>query len=198
MILIIDNYDSFVFNIVRYCQELGAETVVRRNNRITISEITALAPDAIIISPGPCGPHEAGISLATVAAFSGRIPLLGVCLGHQCIGEAFGGRVLRAERPMHGIASKVTHDGTGIFADLPNPLAAGRYHSLIVELTEEASQFLSVTARSEDGEIMALAHHAHPTFGVQFHPESILTEYGHQLIGNFINIYKDLSGYALV
>lgn len=187
MILIVDNYDSFVFNIVRYCEELGADTRVLRNDAMRVDDIAALRPDGIIISPGPCGPDEAGESLDIINTLSGRVPILGVCLGHQCIGQAFGGRVSRAERPMHGIASKIDHEGTDIFAGLPNPFHAGRYHSLIVELPSDHTH-LRVTARSEEGEIMGLAHKIHPTFGVQFHPESVLTEHGHRLIDNFLRI----------
>ena len=198
MILILDNYDSFVFNIVRYCQELGEATLIRRNDVGTIADIEALKPQGIIISPGPCGPKEAGLSLDVIHAFSGHVPLLGVCLGHQCIGEAFGGTVTRAQRPMHGIASQIRHDGTGVFAELPNLFNAGRYHSLIVTLPDDASSPLRVTAQSDEGEIMGLAHKTHPTFGVQFHPESILTEHGHRLIGNFLNLTKRLTDNALV
>lgn len=187
MILILDNYDSFVFNIVRYCEELGTTTRVIRNDAMTVDEIAASKPDAIIISPGPCGPDEAGVSLPAIRALSGRVPILGICLGHQCIGQAFGGVVARALRPMHGLASNIDHDGSDVFAGLPNPFRAGRYHSLIVRLNSDAVP-LRVTARSEDGEIMGLAHRTHPTFGVQFHPESILTEHGHTLINNFLKI----------
>jgi anthranilate synthase component 2/para-aminobenzoate synthetase component 2 len=198
MILILDNYDSFVFNIVRYCEELGAKTLVRRNDQGELADIEVLRPDAIIISPGPCGPNEAGLSLAVINRFSGHVPLLGICLGHQCIGAAFGGTVSRAKRPMHGIASGITHDGTGVFVELPQDFAAGRYHSLIVTLEDEATSPLRITARSDEGEIMGLAHRKHPIFGVQFHPESILTEPGHKLIGNFLNIVKRTSDNAVV
>ncbi len=198
MILVLDNYDSFVFNIVRYCEELGAETLIRRNDLGEIADLEALNPHGIIISPGPCGPKQAGLSLDVIHAFSGRVPLLGVCLGHQCIGEAFGGTVTRAQRPMHGIASTIKHDGTGVFVDLPEVFNAGRYHSLIVTLPDEAISPLRITAKSDEGEIMGLAHKTHPTFGVQFHPESILTEHGHRLIGNFLNLTKRLTGDALV
>ena len=196
MILILDNYDSFVFNIVRYCEELDAETRVLRNDALSVDEIAALKPDAIIVSPGPCGPDEAGVSLPLIRALSGRVPILGVCLGHQCIGQAFGGVVTRAERPMHGLASKIDHEGTDVFAGLPNPFNAGRYHSLIVELPKGESA-LRVTARSEEGEIMGLAHRTHPTFGVQFHPESVLTEHGHTLIDNFLKIAARRHAYAV-
>lgn len=186
MILVIDNYDSFVGNVDRYLRELGATTAVVRNDALAVEDIVARAPDALIISPGPGGPAEAGISCAAIAALSGRLPILGICLGHQCIGAAFGARVGRANEPMHGRASSVHHDGAGLFAGLPDPLAAGRYHSLIVEV--EAASPLAVTARSDRGEVMALAHRGHPTFGVQFHPESILTVGGHRLFENFLAI----------
>ena len=198
MILILDNYDSFVFNIVRYCQELGADTQVRRNDVGTLSDIEALRPEGIIISPGPCGPHEAGLSLDLVARFSGRIPIFGICLGHQCIGAAFGGVIGRAKRPMHGLDSRITHDGTDIFDGLPHQFQVGRYHSLIVTLPHDESSPLRITARSEEGEIMGVQHRSHPTYGVQFHPESILTEHGHRLIGNFLSLAKRVAENALV
>ncbi len=186
MILVIDNYDSFVFNLSRYFEELGRPTTVVRNDQTTPDEIERMAPGAIILSPGPCTPTEAGVTLEVVRRFSGRIPMLGVCLGHQAIGEAFGGRVARAKKPLHGRSSRVRHDDAGLFAGLPNPLSVGRYHSLIVEFDEGYDGPLVVTGRSEEGEVMALAHREHPTFGVQFHPESILTEAGHRLLLNFI------------
>ena len=198
MILILDNYDSFVFNIVRYCQELGGETLVRRNDAVTLSDIEALKPERMIISPGPCGPHEAGLSLDLIRRFSGIIPILGICLGHQCIGEAFGGVIGRARRPMHGLDSRIDHDGTGVFSGIPDHFRAGRYHSLIVTLPKETTSPLRITARSEEGEIMGVQHKSHPTYGVQFHPESILTEYGHQLIGNFLSLDKRMADNALV
>jgi para-aminobenzoate synthetase component 2 len=183
MILVIDNYDSFVHNVTRYLRELGAAAEVKRND--------AIDPDAIdkevrgiVISPGPCTPNEAGISLDVVRKLSGKIPILGICLGHQCIGEAFGGRIARAKRPMHGEASAIRHDGGGVLAGLPDGFNAGRYHSLIVEL--EGDEPVTVTARSEDGEIMGLMHKTHPTFGVQFHPESVLTEHGYDILRNFL------------
>jgi para-aminobenzoate synthetase component 2 len=194
-LLILDNYDSFVFNIVRYCEELGATTRVKRNDALTINGIDALYPDAIILSPGPCGPDEAGISLELIKRFSGRIPILGVCLGHQCIGAAFGGTVIRAKTPMHGRASPILHDGTGVFDHLPNPFEAGRYHSLIVDLPEESA--LKVTAKSPDGEIMGLSHRTHPTHGVQFHPESVLTTHGYEVIDNFLTLAKDFKSHVM-
>ena len=194
-LLILDNYDSFVFNIVRYCEELGATTRVKRNDALTINDIDALDPDAIILSPGPCGPDEAGISLELIKRFSGRIPILGVCLGHQCIGAAFGGTVIRAKTPMHGRASPILHDGTGVFDHLPNPFEAGRYHSLIVDLPEESA--LKVTAKSPDGEIMGLSHRTHPTHGVQFHPESVLTTHGYEVIDNFLTLAKDFKSHVV-
>jgi len=185
MILIVDNYDSFVFNIARYFEELGETTRVVRNDAITPAEIASSGAKALVLSPGPCSPQEAGISSDVVRTFSGKLPILGICLGHQCIGEVFGGRVARARVPMHGRASAIEHDGTGLFAGLPNPLEAGRYHSLIVEVDEGGP--LDVTARSPDGEVMALAHREHPTFGLQFHPESILTSHGHDLLRAFLD-----------
>ncbi len=184
MILVIDNYDSFTFNLVQYLGELGAEPVVRRNDAITVDDIEAMAPDHILISPGPCTPNEAGISVDTVRRFSGRIPILGVCLGHQSIAAAFGGRVVRAARLMHGKTSAIHHDGTGVFMGLPSPFTATRYHSLIVE--EPLPDALRRTAWTAEGELMGLAHREHPTFGVQFHPESILTEHGHAMLKNFL------------
>jgi anthranilate synthase/aminodeoxychorismate synthase-like glutamine amidotransferase len=186
VILLLDNYDSFVFNLARYFEELGREPHVVRNDAITVEGAAALEPEAIVVSPGPCSPNEAGISLDLIRALSGKIPILGVCLGHQAIGQAFGGRVARARRPLHGRASRVVHDGTGLFEGLPDPVAVARYHSLIVELDPAYAGPLRVTGRSEEGEVMALAHAAHPTYGVQFHPESILTEGGHRLLENFL------------
>lgn len=190
MILVVDNYDSFVANIGRYLRNLGAETVEVRNDAITVDEVERLAPRALLISPGPGRPSEAGVSEALVRRFSGRLPILGVCLGHQAIGEVFGGRIARAREPMHGRASLVDHDGTGLFAGLPQPLTVGRYHSLIVELDPVAAPDLVVTGRSEAGEIMALAHRSHPTLGVQFHPESVLTPQGAAILANFLAIAR--------
>jgi anthranilate synthase/aminodeoxychorismate synthase-like glutamine amidotransferase len=186
VIVIIDNYDSFVFNVARYVQELGADAEVVRNDALTVRELAAMRPEAVILSPGPCTPVEAGISCDVVRQMSGQVPILGICLGHQCIGSVFGGRVVRARQPMHGRASSIRHDGCGLFAGLPSPLLVGRYHSLVV--ADEAGASYAVTARSEEGEIMALAHRNHPTWGVQFHPESILTEHGHALLGNFLDL----------
>lgn len=188
MIVIIDNYDSFVFNIARYFQGLGEATEVIRNDVISIRDLVGLRPRAVVISPGPRTPIEAGISVAVVRELSGQVPILGICLGHQCIGSVFGGGVARARRPMHGRSSYVTHDGQGLFKYLRSPLCVGRYHSLVVELDAACAPHLTVTARSDEGEIMALAHRSQPTFGVQFHPESILTEQGHMLLMNFLRL----------
>jgi para-aminobenzoate synthetase component 2 len=186
MILLIDNYDSFVFNIARYFAELDAEVEIVRNDRIDVSGIRALAPTGIVLSPGPCAPDSAGISCEVVRALSGKVPILGVCLGHQCIGEVFGGRVSTAHEPMHGRATPIRHDGTGVFDGLPQGFRAGRYHSLIVNLP--ASSPLRANAWSEMGEIMGLVHRDHPTVGVQFHPESILTEHGYDLFRSFLEM----------
>ena len=185
-LFVLDNYDSFVFNVARYLTRLGAEPLVLRNDRTSLAEIEALAPKAIVVSPGPCSPREAGISCDLVRAFSGRIPILGICLGRQVIGDVFSGHVTRALRPMHGRASPMLHQGANLFAGLKPETKAGRYHSLIVEETPAMLDMLSVDARSPDGEIMALSHRTDPTFGVQFHPESILTEEGEALLANFI------------
>lgn len=187
MILMIDNYDSFTYNLVQYLGELGADLRVYRNDRITVDEIERLNPEKIVISPGPCTPSEAGVSVDTVRTFSGRIPILGVCLGHQSIGQAFGGRVVRAPRLLHGKTSEIYHDGRTIFSGLPAPFTATRYHSLIVE-RETLPDCLEVSAWTEDGDdlIMGLRHKTHPTEGVQFHPESILTREGKKLIANFL------------
>ncbi len=185
MILIIDNYDSFTYNLYQYCCELGAAVQVVRNDAITLAGIADLAPERIIISPGPCTPTEAGISVATIQRFGPTIPLLGVCLGHQAIGQAFGGHVIRAPKPVHGKTAQIFHDDVGIFAAMPNPFTATRYHSLIVErATLPAS--LEVTAWTNDGLIMGLRHREYPIEGVQFHPESILTTDGKQLLQHFV------------
>ncbi|MCI0362154.1 MAG: aminodeoxychorismate/anthranilate synthase component II [Planctomycetaceae bacterium] len=187
MLLVIDNYDSFVHNLARYFQRLDQETVVVRNDQIDPPAVERLRPDALVLSPGPCTPTEAGRSLDIVRHFTGRLPILGVCLGHQTIAAALGGRIVRASEPRHGRASTITHDGRGIFAGLPSPLTIGRYHSLVVEPATLPSELL-VTAHSTDGTIMALAHRNHPVIGVQFHPESILTEHGFAMLANFLRI----------
>lgn len=187
MIVIIDNYDSFVFNIARYFRLLGEEARVVRNDEVSVSDLVGLKPRAVVISPGPCAPTEAGISTGVVRELSGRVPILGICLGHQCIGSVFGGRVARARRPMHGRSSYITHSGQGLFEGLSSPLCVGRYHSLAIEL-DGACTHLAVTARSEEGEIMAVTHLHQRTYGVQFHPESILTQQGHMLIANFLRL----------
>ena len=187
MLLMIDNYDSFTYNIVQYLGELGEEVRVLRNDCITIPEIEALNPERIVVSPGPCSPHEAGISVAAIRHFAGRIPLLGVCLGHQAIGAAFGGRIVRSSTLMHGKTSPIHHKGEGLFRGLPNPFAATRYHSLVVERASFPA-CLEITAWVEEGEIMGLAHRELPVWGVQFHPESILTEGGMALLGNFLKM----------
>lgn len=194
-ILIIDNYDSFVFTVARYFAELGVPTQVVRNDAITVGEVKQLAPAAIVLSPGPCGPHEAGQSMNIIEALSGIIPMLGICLGHQCMGEVFGGRVVRAREPMHGRSSAIHHDGEGVFKGLPSPFRAGRYHSLIVEGIHDDGM-LRVTARSDIGEVMGLAHVSDPTYGVQFHPESVLTEYGHAMLGNFLRLARAFNRHA--
>lgn len=184
MILIVDNYDSFVHNIARYFEELGARTKVIRNDAVTSDDLDA---QAIVISPGPCTPHEAGQSMAIMRDFSGHVPILGICLGHQVMGEVFGAEVKRARRPMHGDSSEINHDGKHLFAGLPPRFSAGRYHSLIVELEAQDTP-LEITARSDEGEIMGLRHKSHPTFGLQFHPESILTEGGYDMLRNFLKL----------
>jgi anthranilate synthase/aminodeoxychorismate synthase-like glutamine amidotransferase len=186
-ILVIDNYDSFVYNLVQYVGELGAEPVVHRSDALTIGELRAIAPDGVLISPGPGAPAEAGLSNEVIREFTGKVPVLGVCLGHQCIGEVFGATVVRAAQVMHGKTSEVHHDGTGVFAGLPDPLTVTRYHSLVVAPETIADDGeLVVTARTADGVVMGIAHREFPVFGVQFHPESILTEAGHDLVGNFV------------
>ncbi len=189
MILMIDNYDSFTFNVVQYLLELGADVTVRRNDEISIGDIERLAPEKIVISPGPCTPNEAGISLETVACFAGKIPLLGICLGHQSIGQSFGGKVVRAKEVMHGKTSMIHHEGKGVFTTLDNPFLATRYHSLVVE-PDSLPDCLEITAWTEEnGEvdaIMGLRHRELDVEGVQFHPESILTQHGHQLLNNFL------------
>ncbi|CAA2144518.1 MULTISPECIES: anthranilate synthase component II [Methylobacterium] len=190
MILVVDNYDSFVFNVVRYVEELGQEVKVLRNDAVDVAGIRALAPEALILSPGPCTPNEAGVTLPAIEALSGEIPILGVCLGHQAIGAAFGGRVERAARPLHGQATAIRHDGSGLFAGLPDPMQVGRYHSLIVTPQPGMDESLVIDAVSGEGEVMALSHRRHPTMGVQFHPESVLTENGHAVFGNFLDLAR--------
>jgi len=187
MILVIDNYDSFTYNLVQYMGVLGADVKVERNDEITISEIEALKPERILVSPGPCSPAEAGISVEVIQHFAGKLPVFGVCLGHQAIGHAFGGKVVRADRLMHGKTSPIHHDNTSVFKDMPNPFDATRYHSLIVEKAS-LPDCLRVTAWTEEGEIMGLEHKELPIFGVQFHPESVLTEEGMKLMQNFLEL----------
>jgi para-aminobenzoate synthetase component 2 len=186
MILVIDNYDSFTYNLVQYLGELGETVEVRRNDEIDLAGIEALAPDHILISPGPCTPNEAGISLAVIDHFKGSIPIFGVCLGHQAIGQAFGGNVIRAERMMHGKTSEMHHNGTSVFTGLPSPFTATRYHSLIVERSS-LPDCLEITAETAEGEIMGLRHKEYAIEGVQFHPESIITDHGHQMLRNFLS-----------
>ena len=185
MLLMLDNYDSFTWNLVQYFGELGAAVKVVRNDAITLDEIEALRPDHVVISPGPCMPSEAGISVPLIRRFAGRMPILGVCLGHQAIGQAFGGRIIRAQRVMHGKLSSIVHDQRGIFADVPSPFNATRYHSLAIERSSLPAA-LDVTATADDGEIMAIRHRELPVEGVQFHPEAILTEHGRKVLENFL------------
>jgi len=189
MILMIDNYDSFTYNLVQYLGELGQEVRVFRNDKITVDEAEALAPDHVVISPGPGTPQDAGVSMELILRLSGRVPILGVCLGHQCIGEAFGGKIVRAPRLMHGKTSMIEHDGKGVYQGLPNPFEATRYHSLLID-EETIPACLEITARSADrGEIMGVRHREHPlTQGVQFHPESVLTAAGKDLLRNFLGL----------
>ncbi|GIK96116.1 MAG: aminodeoxychorismate/anthranilate synthase component II [Alphaproteobacteria bacterium] len=187
MFLLIDNYDSFTFNLFHFLGELGAELVVRRNDALTADEALGMRPQGIILSPGPCDPDQAGICLDLIGKAAGRVPLLGVCLGHQAIGQSFGGKVVRAPLPMHGKISQVHHRGAGLFAGLPNPFRATRYHSLIVDRAS-LPDCLEITAETEDGIIMGLAHRERPVHGVQFHPESIASEHGHALLANFLRL----------
>jgi anthranilate synthase/aminodeoxychorismate synthase-like glutamine amidotransferase len=188
-VLMIDNYDSFVHNLARYFVELGETCDVVRNDALTLDDIAARNPTHLVVSPGPCTPNEAGISLAAIRHFAGRLPILGVCLGHQCIGQVFGGRVIRAKHPMHGKTSSVAHGGRGLFRGLPNPLTVTRYHSLIVE-RETLPDVLEITAADEGDEIMGLRHRTLAVMGVQFHPEAVLTEAGHTLLANFLTLRK--------
>ncbi|MDB2594248.1 aminodeoxychorismate/anthranilate synthase component II [Porticoccaceae bacterium] len=190
MILMIDNYDSFTYNVVQYLAELNADVKVFRNDEITIAEIEKLAPEKIVISPGPCTPNEAGISVECIKTFAGRIPILGICLGHQSIGQAFGGKIIRAKQVMHGKTSMIYHDNTGVFKDLSNPFEATRYHSLVIEQTSMPDCLeINAWTQNEDGsmdEIMGVRHNQQAIEGVQFHPESILTQHGHDLLNNFL------------
>jgi anthranilate synthase component 2 len=187
MLLMIDNYDSFTYNLVQYLGELGEDVRVYRNDEITLAEIGRLKPANVVISPGPCTPNEAGVSVPLIRDFAGRTPILGVCLGHQSIGQAFGGRIVHAKTLMHGKTSLIRHEGKGVFRGLPNPFTATRYHSLVIE-RESLPECLEVTAWTDDGEIMGVRHKSLPVEGVQFHPESILTEHGHDLLANFLGI----------
>ena len=192
MLLLIDNYDSFTFNLYQYLSELGAEVEVHRNDQITVEDCVSMQPDQVVISPGPCSPHEAGISVGLVTAFAGVAPLLGVCLGHQCIGEAFGGDVVSAGEIMHGKTSQITHDSKGVFAGIESPFEAIRYHSLAIK-DETLPASLEVSARSGSGLIMGIRHREYVIEGVQFHPESIMTQHGHQLLQNFLNMRQPVN-----
>jgi anthranilate synthase component 2 len=190
MILMIDNYDSFTYNLYQYLGELGQDVRVFRNDQVSVDDIAALKPKHIVISPGPCTPKEAGISVAAVERFGGKIPILGVCLGHQSIGQAYGGKIIRARQLMHGKTSMIHHRGDGVFSGLPSPFEATRYHSLVIE-RESLPGCLEITAWTDDGEIMGVRHRSHAVEGVQFHPESLLTEHGHKLLANFLGIRFD-------
>ena len=185
MLLMIDNYDSFTYNLVQYFAELGAEVVVYRNDEITVDQIEKLNPQHLVVSPGPCTPNEAGVSVAAISHFAGKIPLLGVCLGHQSIGQAFGGKIIHAKTLMHGKTSQIHHNSNSVFTGLPNPFTATRYHSLVIE-RESLPDCLEITAWTDDGEIMGVRHKTLAVHGVQFHPESILTEHGHDMLKNFL------------
>ena len=187
MVFVLDNYDSFTYNLVQYIGECGHECVVKRNDQTTTDEIAALRPSHVLVSPGPCTPREAGISIDVIKRFAGKVPVLGVCLGHQALGEAFGGKIVRAAKLMHGKTSAIQHDGKTIFRDVPSPMTATRYHSLIVA-EQSLPKELEVSARSDDGTIMGLRHKSVPAEGVQFHPESILTDHGKKLIANFLKL----------
>jgi anthranilate synthase/aminodeoxychorismate synthase-like glutamine amidotransferase len=188
LILVIDNYDSFVYNLAQYLGELGWHPAVHRNDSLTLTQIEAMAPSHIVISPGPCTPLEAGISNDVVSRFKGKIPILGVCLGHQCIGQVYGGRIVRAAVPAHGNQSLIFPDGHTIFGDLPSPLVGGRYHSLAID-SRQVPPSLEVSARTEDGQIMAVRDRSNMVEGIQFHPESILTDRGHDILNNFLHLY---------
>lgn len=191
MILVIDNYDSFTWNLVQYLGEIGVEPVVKRNDEVTLKEVEAMAPQAVVISPGPCTPAEAGISVELVRTFGPRIPILGVCLGHQAIGAAYGGSVVRARRLMHGKTSPVAHRGEGVFRDIPSPFTVTRYHSLVIEPSDLPAELEVVAWTDEEGfqdEIQAVRHRTYPVWGVQFHPESIASEHGHALLRNFLSL----------
>ncbi len=187
MLLMLDNYDSFTYNLVQYFGELGEDVEVRRNDQVSVADIVAMKPDRICVSPGPCSPAEAGISVELIQHFAGKVPVLGVCLGHQAIGAAYGGDVIRARQIMHGKVSDITHTGSDVFSGLPSPFVVTRYHSLAVD-RNTLPDCLEVTAETADGEIMGLRHKTLPVYGVQFHPESVLSEHGHALLKNFLNI----------
>ncbi|MDH3310527.1 MAG: aminodeoxychorismate/anthranilate synthase component II [Gammaproteobacteria bacterium] len=189
MLLMIDNYDSFTYNLVQYLGELGEDVHVVRNDQITVADIEKLGPAYIVISPGPCTPNEAGISVETIKKLGGKFPILGVCLGHQSIGQAYGGKIVRAKQLMHGKTSMIRHENKGVFAGLPNPFEATRYHSLVIE-PDTVPDVLEVTARTDDGEIMGVRHKTLPVEGVQFHPESILTQHGHDMLKNFLTQHR--------
>lgn len=186
-ILVVDNYDSFTYNLVQYLGSLGAELTVKRNDKVSIKEVEEMNPDGILISPGPCTPAEAGVSVEIVKSFYKRTPILGVCLGHQSIGVAFGGKIVRAKRLMHGKVSQIYHTGEGVFKDIPSPFTAVRYHSLVIE-RESLPEVLKLTAWSEDEEIMGVQHRDYPVYGVQFHPESVLSEHGMDILRNFLEL----------
>lgn len=187
MVLLIDNYDSFVHNLARYVRELGGEALVRRNDQVAPDDVARLRPTHIILSPGPCSPAEAGVSVALVREFGATIPILGVCLGHQCIGAAYGGAIVRARRPVHGRTSAVVHEGSGIFMGLPSPLRVARYHSLVIDPRSVPDSLRVIATSDDDGEIMAVAHRTHPVVGVQFHPESAASQHGYAMLDRFLN-----------
>ena len=197
MLLVIDNYDSFTYNLVQYFGELGEQLEVHRNDALTVEQVGDMAPNAIVVSPGPCSPREAGISVDVIRRYGAHIPLLGVCLGHQAIGEAYGGNVVRAERVMHGKMSQLVHDGTGLFTDIPSPFGVMRYHSLVVERASlPAALQVTAVATDDANEIHALQHRTHPVWGVQFHPESILTEHGRTILVNFLRMAREFRAVA--